>query len=464
MRTIDRSTFRNAGGQISFSTRLQAVFKEGLGWQAEVQAQEDITRRLAKVFGDDYVLVRNCPMPTSHEPVPLILIGPIGVRVMMTTSLRGTYRAKAGQWMSLGGSGTFKSSHPTLASRLRLFEDAVRRFVTSKGINLPEGEPVLIVARPETYVENIKTSLRVVLADGVENFATSLMQLRPILSPAVVEDITRALGGPRSPGAEHARRDTGGDRVRGDVLRDDRPGADDGALAHGHARQQHRARPDIRPFAHAHGLDDEVGLDDRDVGRLAGVLAPQDLGARTPAHVLAELHVAAVEVRLRPDPGVRPDDAVAVVPALQVRLVAEEHRVADLERAWMQHQHSEADAHAVAEAPAHGPQQHAPLVRTLVAVAEEHAAVDLKELLRRARAPQLLALLDLLRRVRGDLADAVDGAHDPLRAVGRVGHRLANAFTASATYVTWSSVSSGYIGSERTSFARRSVTGSSPSR
>ena len=197
MRTIDRSTFRDASGQISFSTRLQAVLKEGLGWQAEVQAQEDIARRLAKVFGDDYVLVRNCPMPTSNVPVPLILIGPIGVRVMMTTSLRGTYRAKAGQWMSLGGSGTFKSSHPNLASRLRLFEDAVRRFVTSKGINLPEGEPVLIVARPETYVENIKTSLRVVLADGVENFATSLMQLRPILSPAVVEDITRALGGPK---------------------------------------------------------------------------------------------------------------------------------------------------------------------------------------------------------------------------------------------------------------------------
>jgi len=181
MRTIDRSTFRDASGQISFSTRLKAVLKEGLGWQAEVQAQEDIARRLAKVFGDDYVLVRNCPMPTSNVPVPLILIGPIGVRVMMTTSLRGTYRAKAGQWMTLGGSGTFKSSHPNLASRLRLFEDAVRRFVTSKGINLPEGEPVLIVARPETYVENIKTSLRVVLADGVENFATSLMQLRPIL-------------------------------------------------------------------------------------------------------------------------------------------------------------------------------------------------------------------------------------------------------------------------------------------
>ncbi|MCX6025845.1 MAG: hypothetical protein NTY23_06275 [Chloroflexi bacterium] len=197
MRIIDRSSFRDASGHISLSTRLQAVFMEGLGWQAEVQAQEDITRRLAKVFGDDYVLVRNCPISTSNEPVPLILIGPIGVRVMMTTALRGTYRAKAGQWMTLAGSGTFKSAHPNLASRLRLFEDAVRRFVTSKGINLPEGEPTLIVARPETYIENIKTSLRVVLADGVENYATSLMQLRPILSPAVVEDITRALGGPK---------------------------------------------------------------------------------------------------------------------------------------------------------------------------------------------------------------------------------------------------------------------------
>jgi hypothetical protein len=73
-------------------------------------------------------------------------------------------------------------------------EDAVRRH-GRQGINLPEGEPVLIVARPETYIENIKTPLRIVLADGVENFATSLMQLRPILSPAVVEDIVHALGG-----------------------------------------------------------------------------------------------------------------------------------------------------------------------------------------------------------------------------------------------------------------------------
>ncbi len=194
MRSIDRSSFRDASGQIPLSTRLQAVLKEGLGWQAEVQAQEDIARRLAKVFGDDYVLIRNCPVAGSAEPIPLILIGPVGVRVMMTTALRGTYRAKAGQWMVLAGSGTFKNSNPNLASRLRLFEDALRRFLTTKGINLLEGEPVLIVARPETYVENIKTPLRIVLADGVENFATSLMQLRPILSPGVVEDIVRALG------------------------------------------------------------------------------------------------------------------------------------------------------------------------------------------------------------------------------------------------------------------------------
>ncbi len=195
MRIIDQSSFRDASGQIAFSTRLQAVFKEGLGWQAEVQAQEDIARRLAKVFGDDYTLLRNCPVVGSAEPVPLILIGPTGVRVMMTTALRGTYRAKAGQWMVLAGSGTFKNAHPNLASKLRLFEDAVRRHVAGKGVNLPEGEPVLIVARPETYVENIKTPLRIVLADGVENFATSLMQLRPMLSPSVVEDIVHALGG-----------------------------------------------------------------------------------------------------------------------------------------------------------------------------------------------------------------------------------------------------------------------------
>lgn len=74
----------------------------------------------------------------------------------------------------------------------------MRRYLTAKGFTVPDMEPVLMVARPETYVENIKSPLRVVLSDGVENYATGLTQLRPIFSAAVVEDVTRALLNPRA--------------------------------------------------------------------------------------------------------------------------------------------------------------------------------------------------------------------------------------------------------------------------
>src|SRR5438132_4788767 len=97
----------------------------------------------------------------------------------------------------------------------------------------------------------------------------------------------------------------------------DRTGADDRALADRHAGKEHRVHPDVRAVVDPHRLDDEVGLDDRNIGRLAGVLAYEELRPRPPPDVLAELHVAAVEVRLRSDPRVRADDAVPVMPSLQ---------------------------------------------------------------------------------------------------------------------------------------------------
>jgi hypothetical protein len=69
----------------------------------------------------------------------------------------------------------------------------VRRTLSARGLMMPEAEPVLLVARPESYVENIKSPVRVVLADGVENFATSLAQSRPLFPPDVVEDVARAV-------------------------------------------------------------------------------------------------------------------------------------------------------------------------------------------------------------------------------------------------------------------------------
>jgi hypothetical protein len=193
MRILDFSSYRDATGRITLGARLGGILRNGFGWQTEIQLQDRIVDRFGKVLGDEFIMLRSATVPGVDVPIPLVLIGPFGLRVMDTTAIRGTFRAKGDQWMGLNPSGGFRASRPNLAARLRVYGEIVRRSLVSRGLMMPEAEPVLLVARPESYVENIKSPVRVVLADGVENFATSLAQSRPLFPPDVVEDVARAL-------------------------------------------------------------------------------------------------------------------------------------------------------------------------------------------------------------------------------------------------------------------------------
>src|SRR5258708_15043444 len=266
------------------------------------------------------------------------------------------------------------------------------------------------------------------------------------------------LAGQVGPGVEEAGGHAGVERVRreGRVAGHDGARADERALPEPHAGGPHRVHAGVRAVVHAHRLDDEVGLDDRHIDRLSGVLAAEDLRTRTPADVLAEPHVAAVEVGLRTDPGVRADDAVPVVAALEERLVPDEHRIADLERVRMEDEHPHPDLHAVAERLAQRAERHAAAARAGRGVLVAELAVELDDVLPRLRRAKVRRLLHVVCRIGLDRLNAVDRLDHPL------GHARMNSFTAPATVSTCASLSSAYIGSDTTSAARRSVTGKSP--
>jgi len=201
MRVLDFSTYRDSKGGIGLGARLSGMLRNGFAWPAEIQMQDQIVTRFGKVLGDEFVMLRNTALPGVEIPIPLVLVGPFGLRVMDTTGIRGTFRAKGDQWLVLDSSGSFKNSRPNLAARLRIYGEMVRRCLSSRGMSMPEAEPVLLVARPETYIENIKSPVRVVLADGVENFATNLGQSRALFPPQVVVEVVQALQ-PASTAAE----------------------------------------------------------------------------------------------------------------------------------------------------------------------------------------------------------------------------------------------------------------------
>src|SRR5207253_11371633 len=220
-----------------------------------------------------------------------------------------------------------------------------------------------------------------------------------------------------------------------------------------------RVHPDIRPVVHAHRLDQEIGLDDRHVDRVTGVLAAEHLRAGPPSDVLAELEVAAIEIALRTDPGVRADDRAPVVAPLQEGLVPDEHSVSDREGVRMKHEHADTDAHAVTERLAERAQQHTPLARAVGAIEVGRGRVALEEGLARLALAQAGRLRDLVGRIGRDLLDAVDRLDRSRRQ-----WLLANSRIEVVTRSICSSVSSGYMGIESTSAANRSVMGKSPLR
>src|SRR2546425_1748768 len=210
------------------------------------------------------------------------------------------------------------------------------------------------------------------------------------------------------PVSEELGRHTSDDRVAGHVVRDDGACAHDGALADRHPWKEHRVHADVRPLPHADRFDDELRLDDRYVHRIAGVLAPEHLRPRAPADVFAELELTPVEVALRTDPGMRADRAAPVVPALQERLIADEHPVADLECLRMQHEHAEPDPHAVPERFAERAHEYAPLPRAGGAVDEGSGRVGLGQRPARRAVAEADGLRDLVSRIGRDLLESVD--------------------------------------------------------
>jgi hypothetical protein len=197
MIVIERSTFRDDEGAISLENRLRGMFRYGMRWYGEMEAQLIVTQRLLKSLGDEHVLVRNQVLPGTDVTIPLILLSPQGVRVLVPTPIRGIYRAKLDEWLTFdGGARRFKRIRPNLQGITLTMANQLLRFLKSQGYPLPEIESVLIFTNPRTHVDTARPSVRIVLADAIDHFASNLQKFPAIMDG---EDIGAVLGSLTSP-------------------------------------------------------------------------------------------------------------------------------------------------------------------------------------------------------------------------------------------------------------------------
>jgi hypothetical protein len=194
MRVIEKSQFRDSDGEISFQNRLKGTLDYGVRWVQEMQAQLTVTRRLNKSLGDDYALIRNLTLPGTELILPLILIGPNGVRTMHVSPVRGVFRAKADEWNIYDSRRqAFKKARPNLQTVATAMSEAVTKHLAAHGYALPFVEPVLVFTHPRTIIDTARPNVRIVLADAIDHFASNVKQGEPVFDPEDIEIIVRAL-------------------------------------------------------------------------------------------------------------------------------------------------------------------------------------------------------------------------------------------------------------------------------
>jgi hypothetical protein len=198
MRIIERSEFRGEGDTISLENQIRGTLRHGTRWRGEMEAQIMVSEALGRGLGGDYVLVRNLTVPGTLEIVPMVLVGPQGVRAIVPAPLRGIFRAKGEEWLSFSSTARhFKRVRPNQQAIAEDHAQAVLRYLVGQGYGLPDVEAVLVFTNPRTHVDSARPRVRIVMADGIEHFAANLQQLKPIMDGEDVEAVVNALLFPR---------------------------------------------------------------------------------------------------------------------------------------------------------------------------------------------------------------------------------------------------------------------------
>lgn len=197
MKIIDKTPLIDEKGELSLVKRIQGTLEFGFNWYPELEAQKIVVNQLDAVLEKGFTLIRNLTLHNSQIIEPIILLGPPGVYVIRVTPLSGFYEAKGEQWnVNTGGRPT--PAPINLMLLVARLARALQVFIDRQGVNLPGPvEPVLIATSPAMHIESLRPMVRVVMSDGVKQFASSLMQSRPVLKSEFVYDLAERIITPR---------------------------------------------------------------------------------------------------------------------------------------------------------------------------------------------------------------------------------------------------------------------------
>lgn len=172
------------------------------------KAQDNVVEHLQKVLDNSYTVLLNYPLPKVGIDIPMLLIGPPGVRVLYPFGKRGLFRAKEDTWMEMNDrKRKFELAKQNLVGLTSNLALAVHKYMEENGVNLHEIEPIMIFSDPGTHIDTVRPLVRIVPTDAIEKFASSLLQIPATLNNEDVYSLSALITRPpviASPGTDES--------------------------------------------------------------------------------------------------------------------------------------------------------------------------------------------------------------------------------------------------------------------
>ncbi len=177
----------------------QVQEKLNIGGQTEAKSQEVLIHGLSRVLGNRFHLLRNVKLEGQDSPIPMLLIGPSGAFVLYASPSKGVYRAKNDQLTMMDRSHQYVAVKPNLMLVVQDMVKAVSSFLSAQGMEGCEVQGILFFSSPGTHVDLVHPLVRIILVDGVDRFASSLLQTNPLLHPDMVSRLVTRITEPPPP-------------------------------------------------------------------------------------------------------------------------------------------------------------------------------------------------------------------------------------------------------------------------
>jgi hypothetical protein len=196
----DFSTFLDEKNEVSLTERMRGTIRYGSTWYTDIQAQELVITHLQSALDDNFILLRNSTLPGLDVPIPITLIGPPGVQVIYTSSIKGIFQAKGELWLSMGsGARRFREAKPNLVNRCLLLAQAVRRHLERFEFGNVPIDAVNMFTDPGIHVDTKNPATRIVMIDALDRYAASLPKATNMLTVETVQKVVDVLVNPPLP-------------------------------------------------------------------------------------------------------------------------------------------------------------------------------------------------------------------------------------------------------------------------